>query len=179
MFRPGSARKEGEYIMPLSGIPQPDILAIDAALRLKKAGDSFAFALPWYQDPETLMLVDGKAEPYDMPHLTAMYRYLEQHGELYWIEWRTPGGDFEPVGDVTLWQEDLPIVIGRKDLRGRGIGHRTVAALMERARRLGWRELYVNEIYSFNTASRALFEGLGFAPCARTPQGARYRCSLD
>ena len=164
--------------MPLSGIQQPDLLTIDPTLRLKKAGHRFDFALPWYQDPETLMLVDGKAEPYDMPHLAAMYRYLEQHGELYWIEWRTPGGTFEPVGDVTLWPEDLPIVIGRKDLRGQGIGRRTVAALMERARRLGWRELYVNEIYSFNTASRALFEGLGFVPYAQTPKGARYRCAL-
>lgn len=165
--------------MPISGIQQPDILTIDTTLRLKKVGNRIDFALPWYQDPETLMLVDGKTDPYDMPHLAEMYRYLEQHGELYWIELRTPDGTFEPVGDVTLWPEDLPIVIGRKDLRGQGIGRRTVAALMERARCLGWRELYVNEIYSFNTASRALFEGLGFVPCARTPRGARYRCPLD
>lgn len=165
--------------MPIPGIQQPDILTIDTTLRLKKVGNRIDFALPWYQDPETLMLVDGKTDPYDMPHLAEMYRYLEQHGELYWIELRTPDGTFEPVGDVTLWPEDLPIVIGRKDLRGQGIGRRTVAALMERARCLGWRELYVNEIYSFNTASRALFEGLGFVPCARTPRGARYRCPLD
>ena len=165
--------------MPIPGIQQPDILTIDTTLRLKKVGNRFDFALPWYQDPETLMLVDGKTDPYDMPHLAEMYRYLEQHGELYWIELRTPDGTLEPVGDVTLWPEDLPIVIGRKDLRGQGIGRRTVAALMERARCLGWRELYVNEIYSFNTASRALFEGLGFVPCARTPRGARYRCPLD
>ena len=163
--------------MPIPGIQQPDILTIDTTLRLKKVGNRFDFALPWYQDPETLMLVDGKTDPYDMPHLAEMYRYLEQHGELYWIELRE-GESWRPIGDVTFWQEDMPIVIGDPACRGKGVGKKVIGALISRGKSLGYPALWVDEIYRWNPASRRCFESLGFRPCAVTEKGERYCLDL-
>lgn len=164
--------------MPIPSIEQPDCLEITPSLRLRRYNGEFAFALPWYQDPETVRLVDGRAEPYDLARLERMYTYLDIHGELYFIEYRCAGEAFEPVGDVTFWREDMPIVIGDKALRGRGIGRRVVARLIERGRALGYDTLFVNEIYDFNTGSRRCFESQGFFPYEATEQGHRYRLDL-
>ena len=147
--------------MPIPGIQQPDILTIDTTLRLKKVGNRIDFALPWYQDPETLMLVDGKDVPYTPERLARMYQYLNDHGELYFIE-ILRDSVWVPIGDVTFWQYDMPIVIGDHSLRGKGIGRQTVAALIRRARELKYPVIYVDTIYDYNTGSRKMFEACGF-----------------
>ena len=48
--------------MPISGVKQPEIIQIDEELRLRKYSKDNSFALPWYRDAETLMLVNGKKE---------------------------------------------------------------------------------------------------------------------
>ena len=113
--------------MPIAGISQPEIIAVDDTLRLRRFDGKYEFALGWYQDAETVRLVDGQAKPYDMQRLGQMYRYLDAHGELYFIEVFRHGA-FVPVGDVTFWQYDCPIVIGEPQLRGCGIGRRILAA---------------------------------------------------
>lgn len=163
--------------MPVKGIAQPEYLPIDDTLRLRRFDGKYGFALAWYQDAETARLVDGKAEPYDMDKLGRMYRYLDARGELYFIE-VFRGGAFSPVGDVTFWQEDCPIVIGDPDLRGHGVGRRVIAALIGRGKELGYGDLRVNEIYDFNTASQRLFTGLGFEKYEKTEKGWRYRLPL-
>ncbi len=45
-----------------------------------------------------------------------MYEYLNSKGELYFIEIRE-NEDFVPIGDVTLWEDDMPIVIGDKNIK--------------------------------------------------------------
>ena len=45
--------------MPMPGIPQPALLPICPTLRLRAYDGHDTFALPWYQDEETLWLVDG------------------------------------------------------------------------------------------------------------------------
>ena len=163
--------------MAIAGIEQPELLPVGEGLRLRKFDGCCAAALAWYQDPETVYLVDGVTRPYTPEKLERMYRCLEGRGELYWIE-LCENGVWRPVGDVTFSQTDLPIVIGERSIRGRGIGRRVVAALMERARTLGWRELWVEEIYAYNTGSRRCFEHAGFCACAATEKGARYHCVL-
>lgn len=49
--------------MPIEGITQPDTITISSTLRLRKFSDDCAFALDWYQDQGTLLLVDGKTDP--------------------------------------------------------------------------------------------------------------------
>lgn len=163
--------------MPIQGVDQPELLPIDQDLRLRRFDGSFAFALPWYQDVETLRLVDGKDTPYDLARLERMYRYLNERGELYWIELRQ-GRTFLPIGDVTFWQTDMPIVVGEKQLRGMGIGKRVVTALLQRGRQLGCRELFIDCIYFDNLASVRLFESCGFVPYKANEKGCSYRCTL-
>ena len=50
--------------MPIPNIVQPDLLPIDERLRLRKFDNIYDFALEWYQDEETVRLVDGKPNRY-------------------------------------------------------------------------------------------------------------------
>lgn len=159
--------------MPIEGVPQPEYIIISETLRLRKYDDDCLFALDWYQDSETLLMVDGVDSPYDADRLYRMYHYLCEKGEVYFIEVMEKGA-FNPIGDVTFCKDDMPIVIGRPEYRSRGIGSRVVKALIERAASLGYTKIAVAEIFDYNTASRRLFEGLGFRKCGKTEKGHKY-----
>lgn len=119
--------------MPIEKIEQPQIIEIDDTLRLRKYDGKFDFAFEWYQDTETVYLVDGVKEPYSFGKLRGMYEYLNEHGELYFIE-AGENGNYKPIGDVTFWQNDMPIVIGDKNYRGKHIGRKVILALIERGK---------------------------------------------
>ena len=163
--------------MPIKGVVQPDIIAIDDCLRLRKFDDEFIFALAWYQDEETNYMVDGKRGIYDFDQLSRMYSYLKNKGEVYFIE-IFESGQFQPIGDVTFWQEDIPIVIGVPEYRCRGIGKKVISALIQRGRALGYDQLLIGEIYDWNEPSRRCFESLGLQAYEKTEKGSRYRISL-
>ena len=105
--------------MAIEGIVQPEILIINDTLRLRKFDGIYDFAFEWYQDEETVYLVDGVRKKYSQETLKCMYEYLDKQGELYFIE-VLEGDTFKPIGDVTFWQMDMPIVIGDKAYRGKG-----------------------------------------------------------
>lgn len=164
--------------MPVPNIPQPEILPVSDSLRLRRFDGIFDFAFSWYQDEETVWLVDGVRRPYSSQTLSNMYHYLDKHGELYFIE-VLEGQLWKPIGDVCFSQGDLPIVIGDKTYRGKGIGKAVITALIRRGRELGYDTLRVGEIYDWNTASRNCFEGLGFRECGKTEKGASFQLSID
>ena len=163
--------------MGIQGIEQPEIFQIDDTLRLRKYDGVHDFALEWYLDEETVYLVDGKRDPYTMERLGGMYRYLNNVGELYFIE-VLENGTYKPIGDVTFWQEDMPIVIGNPAYRGKGIGRKIISALVERGKALGYDHLEVGEIYDWNEGSRRCFERVGFVACEKTEKGSTYRLKL-
>ena len=163
--------------MPILDIKQPEYLIVSDDIRLRKFDNNFAFALEWYQDEETLMLVDGENEPYDMEKLCRMYSYLNEHGELYFIEVQD-GDKYIPIGDVTFSSKDMPIVIGIESYRGQGIGNKVVTELVERGKQLEYSCLMVNEIYEYNIGSQKLFEGIGFQKYEETENGYRYKLNL-
>lgn len=163
--------------MPIPGVEQPEYIIVSVDIRLRKFDNNCDFALEWYLDTETVMLVDGVNKPYDLEMLHRMYNYLNEHGELYFIE-VLDGDKFIPVGDVTFSCEDMPIVIGVKSCRGKGIGKKVVRALVERGRQLGYTSLKVGEIYKYNIASRKLFESAGFKKYEETEAGYRYKLDL-
>lgn len=163
--------------MPIPGIQQPDILPIGDTLRLRRFDGYFAFAFDWYHDVDTVYLVDGMKNPYSWEKLGRMYRYLDQRGELYFIE-VSEDGSFRPVGDVCFSKDDLPIVIGEKACRGRGLGRKVISALIQRGRDLHYGTLQVREIYEYNTASRKCFESLGFHIQEKTAKGNSFVLSL-
>ena len=163
--------------MPIAGIVQPEVIEIEEGLRLRKFDDRFEFAFRWYQDEETVWLVDGVRRPYSWETLGNMYHYLDKHGELYFIE-VLENGIFRPIGDVCFWQEDLPIVIGEPQYRGKGIGKKVISALIARGRSLGYDRLRVGEIYDYNVGSRRCFESLGFRAYEKTEKGWRFELNL-
>ncbi len=163
--------------MPIPGIEQPKLLEVDEELRLRKYDDNDDFALAWYQDEETLIMVDGVYKPYDMQRLKKMYHYLRERGEVYFIELKN-GDEYRPVGDITFWKDDMPIVVGEKNLRAKHIGRRAVSALVQRAKELGYPEIYVDEIYHYNIGSQKCFESVGFECYEQTEDGKRYRLKL-
>ncbi|MGN0627569.1 MAG: GNAT family N-acetyltransferase [Oscillospiraceae bacterium] len=164
--------------MPIEKVEQPQIIEIDDTLRLRRYDGKFDFAFEWYQDTETVYLVDGVKEPYTFGKLRGMYEYLNEHGELYFIE-AGENGNYKPIGDVTFWQNDMPIVIGDKNYRGKHIGRKVVLALIERGKKLGYKKLYVDEIYDYNIASRKCFESAGFRAYEKTEKGNRFVLDID
>ena len=165
--------------MPIKNITQIEIINIDGTLRLRKFDYKYDFALQWYQDEELVRLVDGThSEIYTLEKLKKMYEYLNSKGELYFIEIRE-NEDFIPIGDVTIWEDDMPIVIGNKKYQGRGIGKKVIAALIERGREIGFCKINVREIYSYNIASQKLFKSMGFAEDGQTTLGNSYCLNLN
>ena len=124
--------------MPMDGISQPKIIDVNETLRLRKYDGIHGFAFEWYQDTETVYLVDGVREPYSHETLDAMYHYLDQRGEMYFIEQRR-GDVFVPIGDVCFSDQDMPIVIGDRTCRGQGIGRQVVSALIARGKNVDWK----------------------------------------
>ena len=163
--------------MPIENIPQPEILSVSETLRLRKYDKNHDFALSWYLDEETVWLVDGDREPYTPELLNKMYTHQDTHGELYFIEVREDSG-WRPVGDVCLSTDDFAIVIGEKDLQGKGVGRAVASALVDRARSLGWKQVRVGDIYDFNAGSQRLFTSLGFQREAKTKKGHSYILTL-
>ena len=155
-----------------------DTLQIEEALRLRRFDGNYDFAFEWYQDAETVMLVDGKSEPYTREKLKNMYNYLNAKGELYFIE-VNENSKWKPIGDVTFWPEDMPIVIGERKYRGKGIGKKVVSFLVERGRSMGCSKFYVDEIYDFNIGSQKCFESAGFRSYEKTEKGCRYVLDLS
>ena len=156
------------------------IIQIDDSLRLVPyfLADHRDAALAWYQDVDLVELVDGIRIPYSLEKLNAMYSYLERHGDLFWIEFREKEGWF-PIGDITLSQNNLPIVIGNPTYQHQGLGYKVLKVLIDLARQRGWTELKVQEIYTFNPISRRCFESLGFMESRRTESGVGFLLKLD
>lgn len=163
--------------MVMEKMEQPEIIQIDNETRLRKYDGNYAFAYDWYQDVDMIYLIDGVKQAYSYETLTNMYEYLNKQGELYFIEVKKDR-KYLPIGDVTFWQYDMPIVIGDRNYRGKGIGKKVIRSLIERGKNLGYHDLYVNEIYDFNIVSRKCFESLGFEPYEKTDKGSRFRLNL-
>ena len=113
-----------------------------------------------------------------MERLGGMYHYLNEAGELYFIE-VYENDTYKPIGDVTFWQEDMPIVIGDPNYRGKGIGRRVILALIQRGKMLGYDRLEVGEIYDWNEGSRRCFESVGFRVFTKTEKGYSFQMTLE
>lgn len=156
------------------------IIQIDDSLRLVPyfLADHQDAALAWYQDVDLVELVDGIRIPYSSEKLNTMYSYLESHGDLFWIEFREKG-EWLPIGDVTLSQENIPIVIGNPTYRYQGLGRKVLKTLIDLARQKGWKKLNVQEIYTFNRTSIRCFKSLGFVESGATEKGLSFVLTLS
>jgi len=154
-------------------MPQPATILIDDIIRLRKIKKvDYDIALPWYQDMEVLKGTAGpeRKEPYDRTTVVDMYEYLANIGECYIIE-VLEMSSWIPIGDVTLSETTMPIVIGNKGYWGKGIGKHVIKALLVRAKQLGFKKITLKDIYYNNKRSLRLFKSCGFQQIGTTKHG--------
>jgi RimJ/RimL family protein N-acetyltransferase len=151
-------------IMVYKDFKQPNIIDIDDNIRLRAYDGNYKQAVSWYQDPVVYYNSEGITDISKIPdekYVQGMYEYLCSNGEVYFIE-VLENGEFVPVGDVTLKEENLPIAIGVAKYRGKGIGKKVMRAIIKRAKEVGITKLYSSTIYDYNIASQKMHESLGF-----------------
>jgi RimJ/RimL family protein N-acetyltransferase len=90
-----------------------------------------------------------------------MFEYLSNSGECYIIE-VLDNGIWEPIGDVTLSEKDIPIVIGKKDFWGKGLATKILKYLLKHATKLGYVKIGPIEVYKSNRRSLGLYQNVGF-----------------
>lgn len=142
---------------------QPEFIEINSALRLRTPKKSdWDLAYPWYQNPNVMYLSEGVTnKTYELEQIYNMYEFLSTRGELYFIQ-VLKGDQWVSIGDVTLWEENIPIAIGVETYWRKGIGTQVLKTLINRAKVIGMTQLNVPAIFHYNTGSQRLFESLGF-----------------
>lgn len=133
-------------------------------IRLRKANlpEDCQIAVKWYEDPEVLYFSEGiGVEPYSPEMVRSMYEYLSREGDLYIIEIKE-GKIWKPIGDVTLAKNTIPLVIGEKKYRSKGIGRQVMHIIISKARELKYTELKVKKVFDYNKRSERMYKSLGF-----------------
>lgn len=150
--------------MAYKDFEQPIIIEIDEKLRLRAYDGNYSIAIPWYQDEVVYYNSEGITDTSRIPdekYVKGMYEFLKNVGELYFIE-VLENGEFIPIGDVTLKEENPPIAIGVPKYRGKGIGKKVMKAIIKRAKEVGISKFYGTTIYDYNIASQRMHEELGY-----------------
>ena len=125
-------------------------------INLVKYFSDYKLTLPWYEDVETVKMVDNANIPYDLDKLKTMYNYLNYNGDLFYIAYKN-----KLIGDCAIFDDNMVAVVVSKEYRGRKIGSKVLDKLISYARE---KELpYLKaEIYGFNQISKKLFKSKGF-----------------
>lgn len=165
--------------MPIKNMPQPELIILTDDIRLKKPNETeWNKGIEWYGDRDIMYYSEGKTdETYMQSDITRMYSYLSKAGELYFIEVMADNV-WHAIGDVTLSEENFPIIIGDKRYWGKGIGTLVIGKLVERAREIGIMRIYVPEIYNYNERSKRLFTAFGFVKVAENDRASSYELYL-
>lgn len=129
---------------------------VDEEIVLVRYYPNYRTALAWYQDLELCKQVDNRDTVYDLELLKCMYKYLNRHGNLYYIKYKN-----RLCGDVCLQPSGEVNIVITKSFQNKHIGRRVINEIIKLAREMNIQELYA-EIYSFNTQSQKMFQSVGF-----------------
>lgn len=157
------------------------ITASDLGLRLRKFLDeNVELGMAWYADPVVLAgaVSPDQKESLPIEYLRSMYADLRSRGDLYIIE-VNKDGEWHPIGEVTLSENSLPIVIGDPNYRGQKIAGKVIQILIEEARSKGWEKLKLKGIYKGNISSQRVYEACGFKKTGETPKCYIYELMLQ
>lgn len=166
--------------MPLPNVYQPKTININQNIRLRKYDGNYQIGLLWYQDPcvynNSEGIMDDSKKP-DLDYVERMYTWLNEHGELYFIE-ILEFNTYRPIGDVTIKPENPPIAIGVKQYRGIGVGTLVMKAVIERLKALGYTKIKKSIVYKWNASSIKMHENLGFVIVNQTENELIYELDL-
>lgn len=150
--------------MPFENVVQPQIIPVTETVRLRKYDGDYAKALPGYQDPYVYQNSEGifdDAKKPDLDYVKGMFAYLDNAGELYFIE-ALEDGAYVSIGDVTIKDRNPPIAIWDAEYRGKGIGSAVMRQVILRLKELGYKKITDSSVYKWNDVSLKMHERLGF-----------------
>ena len=129
---------------------------VDEEIILVPYYPNYKTSLAWYQDLELCKQVDNRDTAYDLELLKRMYKYLNKHGDLFYIKYKN-----RLCGDVCLQPNGEVNIVISKPFQNKHIGRRVINEIIRMAKEQGIQELHA-EIYSFNTQSQRMFQSIGF-----------------
>lgn len=129
---------------------------VDEEIQLVQYYSNYKTTLSWYQDLDLCKQVDNRESVYDLDLLKRMYKYLNQHGDLFYIKYKN-----RLCGDVCLQPNGEVNIVVAKPFQNRHIGRRVINEIIKLASEKNIQELHA-EIYSFNTQSQRMFLSIGF-----------------
>lgn len=129
---------------------------VDDEISLVHYYPNYNTALKWYQDLELCKQVDNRDTVYDLDLLKRMYKYLNSHGDLFYIKYKN-----KLCGDVCLQPNGEVNIVVAKPFQNKHIGRRVIHEIIQLAKEKQLAALHA-EIYSFNTQSQRMFQSLGF-----------------
>lgn len=132
------------------------IRIIDEEIQLVQYYPNYKTTLSWYQDLDLCKQVDNRDTVYDLDLLKRMYKYLNQHGDLFYIKYKN-----RLCGDVCLQPNGEVNIVVAKLFQNKHIGRRVINEIIKLAKEKNIQELHA-EIYSFNTQSKKMFQSIGF-----------------
>lgn len=125
-------------------------------LCLVKYFPAYRLSLPWYEDKETVKMVDNSEMSYDLNQLEKMYEYLNKNGTLFYIAYKN-----KLIGDCAIFDDNMVAIVVSKEYRGMKIGSKVLDRLITLAKEKDLAYLKA-EIYDFNQVSKNLFKSKGF-----------------
>lgn len=129
---------------------------IDGEIQLVQYYPNYKTALEWYQDLELCKQVDNRDTVYDLALLKGMYKYLNQHGDLFYIKYKN-----RLCGDVCLQPNGEVNIVIATPFQNKHIGRRVINEIIKLAKEKNIPELHA-EIYFFNVQSQKMFQSVGF-----------------
>lgn len=129
---------------------------VDKEIALVPYYPNFKTSLAWYQDPDLCKQVDNRDSVYDLSLLKGMYKYLNRHGDLFYIKYKN-----RLCGDVCLQPDGEVNIVIAKPFQNKHIGRRVIAEIIQLAKEKHIQKLHA-EIYTFNTQSEKMFQSIGF-----------------
>ena len=129
---------------------------VDEEIVLVRYYPNYKTTLAWYQDLDLCKQVDNRDTVYDLELLKCMYKYLNKHGDLFYIKYKN-----RLCGDVCLQPSGEVNIVISKSFQNKHIGRRVINEIIQLAKEKDIQELRA-EIYSFNTQSQKMFQSIGF-----------------
>lgn len=129
---------------------------VDEEIILVRYYPNYKTTLAWYQDLDLCKQVDNRDTAYNLELLKCMYKYLNKHGDLFYIKYKN-----RLCGDVCLQPSGEVNIVIAKPFQNKHIGRRVIKGIIQLAKEKHISELHA-EIYSFNTQSQKMFQSIGF-----------------
>lgn len=129
---------------------------VDEEIVLVRYYPNYKTTLAWYQDLDLCKQVDNRDTVYDLELLKCMYKYLDKHGDLFYIKYKN-----RLCGDVCLQPSGEVNIVISKSFQNKHIGRRVINEIIQLAKEKDIQELHA-EIYSFNIQSQKMFQSIGF-----------------